>query len=225
MFIVRAVLVLLVAQSLLAATDPPPIVVEPNNPTSTSPITLVVTEFDSCPPKPIVSRNSFTITVTLGRGPCLSPPTLITYRLDIGTLPPGNYTAVVIDEGNIVDGGTASFTVVDANPTVRAFPSLGAISGGTIVEILTNINHCASTQPCTPPAITFGGVAATNVTVVAEGHYRATSPPHAEGPVEVRVVSAAFTQSSFAFRYYDPAEPPTRRSRLFRNSSRVFSFR
>lgn len=206
MSIVRAILVLLMVQPLLAASLP--IVVEPPDPTSTTPITLVVTELDSCPPKPVVTRDAFTITVTLGRGPCLSPPVLITYRLDIGTLPPGNYTAVVIDEGNVVDGGTVSFTVVGANSTVRAFPSMGTIEGGTIVELLTSINHCASTQLCIPPAITFDGVAATNVTIVGDGHYRATSPPHAAGPVEVRVVSTSFNQSSFAFRYYDPGQAP-----------------
>jgi hypothetical protein len=209
--IVRTVLALLFSllfSSMVAVADgvPAPILVEPPDPTSATPITLVVTEVDTCPPKPIVTRAGFTITVTLGYGPCLSPPSLITYRLEIGTLPPGNYTAVVTDTGDIV--GNTTFTVLDANLTVRVGPSLGSIEGGTVVDVFTNINHCAQPQPCTPPAITFDGIAATNLAVIGDAHYRATTPPHAAGPVDVRVASASFTQSSFAFRYYDPAEAP-----------------
>lgn len=208
MRIVRIFLVLLVAHQALAGL-PAPIVVEPPDPTSTTPITLVVSENDSCPPPPVVTRDGFTITVALGFGPCLSPPTLITHRLAIGMLSPGTYTAHVTDGGGSVEGGTAAFTVLDANLTVQVLPSLGSIEGGSIVEIFTNINHCGGNpQFCTLPAISFGGIPATNVTLVSDAHYRAITPPHAAGPVEVRVVSQSFTQSSFAFRYYDPAEAP-----------------
>ncbi|MFL6245663.1 MAG: hypothetical protein ACJ74H_06540 [Thermoanaerobaculia bacterium] len=207
MRILPVLLLLLVAHQALADLPAPLIVVEPPDPTSTTRITLIVSEMGSCPSPPVVTRTGFTITVALGEDGCLSPPTLITHRLDIGMLPPGTYTVQVTDGGSVVD--TAAFSVLDANLTVRVLPSLGSIEGGTIVEIFTNINHCAGNpQVCTAPAISFGGIPATNVTMVGDAHYRATTRPHAAGPVEARVVSPSFTQSSFAFRYYDPADAP-----------------
>ncbi|HWO48199.1 MAG TPA: hypothetical protein VNM41_09065, partial [Solirubrobacterales bacterium] len=68
---------LLFASTMQAAT----VTVEPPNPTSAIPVVLLVTESDTCPPPPVVTRDGFSISVVLGAGPCLSPPVLITYRL------------------------------------------------------------------------------------------------------------------------------------------------
>ena len=167
---------------------------EPPDPTSTTPLTLIVTESDSCPPPPVVTRSGSTITVALGVGPCLSPPIEITHRLEIGTLPAGTYSVIVTDGGAQVV--TATLTVLDANDSVVVRPAIGTTAGGDAVEIIADV-------PGTP-VITFGGVAATNVVAVGASRFRATTPPHAAGTVEVRVGD----RKSHAFRYYDPAAPP-----------------
>ena len=87
---------------------------EPPDPTSTTPLTLIVTESDSCPPPPVVTRSGSTITVALGVGPCLSPPIEITHRLEIGTLPAGTYSVIVTDGGAQVV--TATLTGAAAVP-------------------------------------------------------------------------------------------------------------
>jgi hypothetical protein len=73
--------------------------------------------------------------------------------------------------------------------------------------VRTAMAQCQYSSPCVPPVITFGGVAATDVGVIDRETFRATTPPHAAGAVEVRVKGQR-DLSSFAFRYYDPAEPP-----------------
>lgn len=195
-------LALLFATPLAAQTTPH---IEPADPTSAERITLVVSEIDTCPPDPVVTRNGVTITVELGRGPCLSAPMRITYRLDLGTLPAGRYVVFIRDEGQLQD--TFTFEVRDANGTVVVRPSLGPTRGGTVVEVLTNAAYCTGTS-CAPPVITFGGVPATNVTIVNPTTFRATTPAHAAGAVEVRVAGGNDVRSSFAFRYYDANEAP-----------------
>lgn len=177
--------------------------IEPPDPTSTTPVTLIVFEGDSCPPEPVVTRTSFQIDVVLGTGPCLSPPTLITHRIALGLLPPGTYTVSVTDGG--APAGSLTFVVLDASNDVIVRPSLGPARGGTVVNIRTSVQACIA---CPPPAITFGGVPATDVTIVDELNFRATTPAHEPGPVEVRVTGETGTRSSFAFRYYDPDAAP-----------------
>jgi hypothetical protein len=182
---------ILVAPGMLAQST---VSFEPADPTSTTPVTLIVTEVDSCPPAPVLTRSGSTITVALGVGPCLSPPMEITHRLEVGPLPAGTYSVIVTDGG--VQVATATLTVLDANDSVVVRPSIGTIAGGDTVEIIANV---AGT-----PAITFGGVAATNVVVLGTSRFRATTPPHAAGAVEVRVGD----RKSYAVRYDDPATPP-----------------
>lgn len=199
-----AVAILLLSR-VVSAEDA--IQIEPADPTSTTPVTLIVMEVDSCPPPPVVTGSGFTITVALGVGPCLSPAILITHRLELGILAAGEYQVVVTDGGE--PAGSASFDVLDANTSVIVRPSLGRAVGGTVVDILTDVNYCPdSPQTCTPPAITFGGVAATNVTAVDGTHFQARVTAHAPGAVEVRVAGGSVNRSSYAFRYYDPAAPP-----------------
>ena len=197
----RLLSVLLFAPILTAQSST--IKFEPPDPTSKTPIILIVTESDSCPPAPEVSRVGNVITVRLGAGPCLSPPTEITHRISIGTLPAGEYEVIVTDDG--VVAATTTLTVLDESSSVTVRPSLGPATGGTQVLITASVHLCAS---CPPPAITFGGVPATNVTVVDATTYRATTPPHAAGAVEVRVASDTTETASHSFRYYDPAAAP-----------------
>jgi hypothetical protein len=143
------------------------------------------------------------ITVTLGTGLCLSPPTEITHRLEIGLLPAGDYQVVVKDDGAVA--ATATLTVLEASPAVTVQPSLGPVAGGTAVVITSSVARCAS---CPAPTITFGGVPATDVTIIDDKTFRGVTPPHTPGAVEVRVSTEAGEATSYAFRYYDPAAAP-----------------
>ena len=180
---------------LLAILADTAITIEPPDPTTLTPVAIVVTEIDSCPPPPVVTISGFQIGIALGTGPCLFPPGPITHRLEVGVLAAGTYTVRVSDAGTHV--ATKTFPVLNANAgglSVR--PLIGPSTGGVEVDVFA---VSAGT-----PQITFDGIAATNVTAVAPHHFRATIPAHAPGAVEVRVGN----QRGYVFRYYDPAAPP-----------------
>ncbi|MDQ3281574.1 MAG: IPT/TIG domain-containing protein [Acidobacteriota bacterium] len=192
--------VLLFAGTLASADVPLPaysISTEPVDPTSLEPVTLIVAEFDSCPPPPTFTRNGFDIRVEWIDGPCLSPPTLVTRRFALGVLAPGTYTVTVTRN---TQTRVFTFVVQPADEfIVNVDPSLGPTTGGT------RVNITASPGGTIPPQITFGGVPATDIEVIDNGHFRATTPPHAAGAVEVRVGRLA----SYTFRYYDPNDLPS----------------
>ncbi|HUJ15288.1 MAG TPA: IPT/TIG domain-containing protein [Thermoanaerobaculia bacterium] len=205
----------LVAVSLLAATrllaqfPTPQISVDPIDPTSTDDVTLFVQQVASCPPPPSVTRTGFAIAVTLQPGLCLSPPAVVTQPIDLEELAAGTYSVVVHSAGLPLQN--FSFSVLDANSTVVVTQSVGASAGGTTVNLVVAAAHCLNKPPgsCPPPSITFDGTPATNVVVIDQSHFRATTPPHAPGAVQVTVSDDTFTKSSYAFRYYDPAAPPS----------------
>ena len=82
--------------------------------------------------------------------------------------------------------GTAIYTYASA-PTVTAIsPANGPIAGGTPVTISgTNLTGAA--------AVTFGGIAATGITVVNATTITATTPTHAAGAVDVVVTTPGGT--------------------------------
>jgi hypothetical protein len=180
--------------------------VEPGDPTSNFPVTLLVTQFDSCPPMPVVTRMGFSISVPLVYGTCLFPPGLITWRLDLGLLPAGQYNVTSSSSGG-TPSETFSFAVLDANDSVTVIPGFASTAGGTEVY-LTTAPHCQWYGPCPSPVVTFGGIAATNVRVVDQTHLVATTPPHVAGAVEVRVTSDSSLSASYSYRYVDPAAAP-----------------
>jgi hypothetical protein len=204
--VLHVALLLLIAVSSFGSDFP--VAVEPPDPTSITPVTLIVTQFDTCPPRPTVTRNGFVINVHMGYGICLSPPTLITHRLDIGVLPAGDYLVNVMSGDEIVT--TARFTVLDANGLVVVGPAIGTIAGGTDVFIEADVTHCAGHQvsDCAPPLITFNGVPARNVVAISSRQFRASTPPGKTGAALVTVATGDQTRSSFAFTYYDPAAAP-----------------
>jgi hypothetical protein len=207
MFGVRClVLSLLLLPRLAFASDN--LAVEPADPTSNSPVTLIVTQVDCCAPAPVVTRSGFTISVVISYGLCFCPPMLITHRIALGVLPPGRYEVVATTSGQ--PAGSLSFVVLDANNSVAVGPSLGSVSGATLVNVTADVQYCAN-QPvtsCPPPVITFDGLPAANVQVIDRTHFHATTPPHATGAVEVRIVSNSVAKSSYAFRYFDPQDAP-----------------
>ena len=191
--------------AVVASSAHAQIAIDPPDPTPKDDVTLTVQQFDSCPPSPDVTRNGFEIVVNIRWGLCLSPPFLITHTISLGKLPAGTYH-VVANYGNN-DLKTFAFTVFDANGSVIVSPSLGPTTGGTVVNVTHSGGFCLGRQPtsCSAPVITFGGVPATDVTIVDYAHFRATTPPHAPGAVEVRVSGDSLDVSSYAFRYFDRA--------------------
>jgi hypothetical protein len=202
------VLSLLLLVALPLAADFPP-EVRPAEPTSATPVTLIVYHFASCPPDPVVAIEGTIITVKLAQGPCLAPPILITEEIPLGLLAPGDYEVIVEESG--VRTHHFSFTVRDAQAEVIVRPSIGPTTGGTLVYVNADVRHCQGrpTDSCPPPAITFDGVAATNVEVINSVEFRARTPAHASGAAEVRISSGEFTRVSRAgFRYYDRSGAP-----------------
>jgi hypothetical protein len=200
-------LVLLAVLAPLAAAQPS-FLTQPADPTSNLPVVLIVQQYASCPPPPVIERTGFSIVVTLDGGPCLSPPTLVTQSVSLGVLPAGTY--IVTFKGDTSPSG--QFVVRDVNDTVRVTPSLGPSTGGTVVEVRSEVGPCTLPigQICPMPVITFDGIAATDVTPVRSHVFRVTTPAHAPGAVEVVVRNAGGegVNRSFAFRYYSDTEAP-----------------
>ena len=122
------------------------------------------------------------------------------------------------DEGNVsitvtapsgVSPSTAldTFTFLGAPPEIDSLdPQIGPASGGTVVTI-TGDNFTGAT------AVTFGGAAATNVTVVSDTVMTARSPARSPGTVNVRVTSPDGTSTvngaSDDFEYLETGETVT----------------
>lgn len=91
---------------------------------------------------------------------------------------------VVVSESSGSATLTNGFTYVSSPPTVTAVsPNSGSTSGGTAVTI-TGTNFVSGAT------VTFGGTAATNVTVVSSTSLTATTPAHAAGAVNVVVTDS-----------------------------------
>ncbi|HKR66374.1 MAG TPA: hypothetical protein VJZ00_21785, partial [Thermoanaerobaculia bacterium] len=200
-------LVLLLFPTLTFAQSVPAPSINPPNPTSATPITITVWEYDTCVPPPEVGIEGRTITIKMGFGPCLSPPLLLRHDVSIGTLEPGDYDVVVFDD--IQRAGFTTFLVRDAVDRVQITPSLLPTTGG-VVTIVADVHHCSGSPSCVPPVITFDGIPATNVVVLDTFRFRATAPAHAAGTVDV-VVSPGTQYSKeerAAFTYFDPNAAP-----------------
>jgi hypothetical protein len=206
-FVFLSIVIAVVALGQFSGAPPS---IDPPDPTSKDAVTLIVQQIASCPPPPEMSRSGFEIAVTLRPGPCLSPPVLITHHIELGVIPSGQYHVVITAESG-QSPFTFSFVVLDANSGVAVSQSVGSTAGGTTINIVVAAAHCLNHAPtaCPPPSITFGGVPATNVVVIDQSHFRATTPPHATGAVQVSVTGDSFVKTSYAFRYYDPTAPPS----------------
>ena len=99
--------------------------------------------------------------------------------------------------------GLGLFTYLPtAQPLVLlAAPLVGPTTGGTSVTI-TGLNFTGAT------AVSFGGVAATNVVVVNDATITATAPAHAVGIVDVSVTSAAGSGIGLGLFTYLPINLP-----------------
>lgn len=196
--------VVLVLLARAASAQHHTLTIEPPVVTRQTPVTLIVTERDTCPPAPVVTRVGNSISIVLGDGRCPLPFVTVTHRIEMGTLDAGDYEVHVVDSGLVV--ASTQLTVHAAAVTVR--PSAGRIQGGSTVLVSTAVPQCFSNpRICAPPVITFDGIPATDVEVIDEYTSRAVTPPHAAGVVDVRVNGIADVHAD-AFRYFDPAQPP-----------------
>ena len=128
---------LLVSLGFLLALPLLAVEIQPASPTTATPVTARFQYYASCPPPPEVTRIGNTFHVLLKQGPCLSPPVLVTFDVQLGKLAPGDYE--VIGESPSVNGvergDYAAFFVRDADATILVLgQSFGPTTGGTQVE-------------------------------------------------------------------------------------------
>jgi hypothetical protein len=113
--------------------------------------------------------------------------------------------SVVVTNPNAESGTLLTgFTYVSTAPTVTTVtPNSGATTGGTAVTV-SGTNFVAGAT------VTFGGTAATNVTVVNATTLTATTPAHAAGAVSVVVTNPNTQTGTLAngFTYTTGAPPP-----------------
>lgn len=188
-----------------------PFAIDPPDPTSTDSVTLVVQEYASCPPEPVVVRSGLVFDVTVADGPCSAPPHPVTFRIELGMLPAGHYTVNAHAPAGPV-ASVLAFDVVPAAPLdLSVSQPVGSTAGGTTVIVSVPAAFCLGVpiNQCPLPAITFGGIPATSITAVDDTHFRVTTPPHAAGPVQVVASASSYTRSSYGFRYYDPQAAPS----------------
>jgi hypothetical protein len=138
--------------------------------------------------------NATTITATTPLGP---PTQQLT--VDVKVTNPDNKSATL----------TGGFTYVPPAPAISdVSPSTGATSGGATVTI-----SGAGFTTAVASSVTFGGVAATNVTIVDPVTLTAVVPAHAAGAVDVRVqIGSASATKTNGFTYFTAVIPEHRRS-------------
>ena len=152
--------------------------------------------FGTDPNPPLLAADQF-----IGKVDNTVPETYIVTNLQPGT----KYYWRIVSKtmaNMTASGSTRNFTTSGAPPTVSGVsPNTGLISGGTGVTI-TGTGFAAGA------AVTFGGTAATNVTVVNSTTITATTPAHAAGAADVVVTNSDAQSGTLAggFTYNTP--PP-----------------
>ncbi|HEY3737145.1 MAG TPA: IPT/TIG domain-containing protein [Jatrophihabitans sp.] len=142
--------------------------------------------------------------VTIGGVPA-AVLTQSTYSLTVAAPAHAAGNAPVVVKTPYGTSGASSVTFADPNGPARSAPlpppavfaltpAGGTVSGGTTVLIQGQELTGAT-------AVSFGGVAATNVKVLAPGLIAAMAPAHAAGRVAVLVTTAAGSSSTAQFTY------------------------
>src|SRR5262249_39267229 len=122
--------------------------------------------------------------------------TLLTCRTPAGT--PGAVVTVLLSNPNGQATLSAAYTYTTDLAIGGVVPPNGtSLGGGSVV-----ITGSSFVGDGTPPAITFGGVAATGVTVLSDTSVACTAPPGTPGStVDVVLANSAGTASFTGFRY------------------------
>jgi IPT/TIG domain len=138
--------------------------------------------------------NATTITATTPLGPATQQLTV-----DVTVTNPDNKSATL----------TGGFTYVPPAPAISdVSPATGATLGGATVTI-----SGAGFTTAVTSSVTFGGVAATNVTIVDPVTLTAVVPAHAAGAVDVAVhIGSGSATKTNGFTYFAAVIPTHRRS-------------
>jgi parallel beta-helix repeat protein len=108
----------------------------------------------------------------------------------------GTGDTLVASSTGLTSATSNAFTVGAPIPTVSSMDvSTGTINGGTTV-VITGTNFV------TGDTVSFGGVAATNVQVLSGTQISVTTPAHAEGLVNVRVVNTSNQGNTLPQQYH-----------------------
>jgi hypothetical protein len=155
-----------------------------------------------------ITGNNFTgaTLITIG-GAAATGVTVVNATTITATTPSGSVgaadVAVTTPSGTGTGVGLFTYTQSSAATVTGVSPATGSTAGGTAVTI-TGTNFTGAT------AVTFGGSAATSVTVVNASTITATTPAHAAGAVDVVVTAPAGNGTgTAAFTYVLPAPTVT----------------
>jgi hypothetical protein len=141
--------------------------------------------------------------VVIGGQPLLNPT--ITDTAITGTVPAhaAGPVDVTVESSSPANNATLAdgFRYLDAPAPTSLTPSEGGVAGGTPVTV-TGAGFTGAT------GVAFGGVAATDVSVVSDTELTAVAPQHEAGPVNVEVTNPAGSGAlSAAYTYVEVAAP------------------
>jgi len=156
------------------------------SPSVTGEFSLLVDDAGECP-----MLTGSTATASLApNGSCNLPVVFMPVNPDVGTI---NGTLTLTDNSLNVASGTQTILLTGTAfvaPTVTGVtPTSGPTAGGTFVTI-------TGTKFLSGSTVTFGNLAATNVTVVSATTITATSPRRFAGGVDVQVANSAGTSAA-----------------------------
>jgi len=98
----------------------------PVSPTSSTPVTIIVTSVDGCVLHGTISQNGFTFDIQTGYPPCVPGGPPITTSYPVGLLLPGTYTVREVDQFNPSSGRViGSFVVVAAADSIPVMDAGG----------------------------------------------------------------------------------------------------
>ncbi len=155
----------------------------------------------------VISGTGFTGAGAVWFGGTQVPFSVVSDQEITATSPPGSG---VVDVTVTTSAGDSMATSLDwftyergvSTPAItELFPSTGPTSGGTAVTI-TGTGFTGATS------VTFGGIAATNVTVVSDTQLAVTAPAGNLGPATVTVTTPVGSASTSASNQYFYANTP-----------------
>lgn len=207
-FLVALVFLIAVAASLAAAER---VVVVPPGPTSATPIELRLFIIACSTESHTLNRFGSLIKIHVDLGPmetCTpNPDHPLEHRVNLGTLPVGEYRVEVTAGATDNIRATRTFIVRNGSPSVLEVHPFVLPTGGlnvTRVRLHANGEPLCGTTTCEDVTIRVGGelVPRTDITATADGALTFKPPNHEEGLVEVVVTRQSGTTTLPGALYY-----------------------
>ncbi len=151
-----------------------------------------------------INGTGFTGAVQVTFGGASVPFTVVSDSEITTTSPPGSSLVSVIVFTSTAESALSFhdvFRYANAPTITELFPSTGPTAGGTAVS-MTGSGFTGATS------VTFGGVPASNLTVISDNQLTMTAPPGSAGPATVTVTSPLGTASTTAANQYTYADTP-----------------